>query len=79
MPDLKVHAPYEPTGDQPTAIASLVDEERIAGHERDRRLEGGRQHRCGAPEEVTKQFHRVCIFIVVGQRLPRGDHGLAGG
>jgi excinuclease ABC subunit B len=25
MPDLKVHAPYEPTGDQPTAIASLVD------------------------------------------------------
>src|ERR687898_2957769 len=25
MPDLKVHAPYEPTGDQPTAIVSLVD------------------------------------------------------
>src|SRR5688500_780641 len=25
MPDLKVHAPYEPTGDQPTAIAQLVD------------------------------------------------------
>ena len=25
MPDLRVHAPYEPTGDQPTAIASLVD------------------------------------------------------
>src|SRR5688572_32992050 len=25
MPDLKVHAPYEPTGDQPTAIASLLD------------------------------------------------------
>jgi excinuclease ABC subunit B len=25
MPDLMVHAPYEPTGDQPTAIASLVD------------------------------------------------------
>src|SRR5918994_1824180 len=25
MPDLKVHAPYEPTGDQPTAIDSLVD------------------------------------------------------
>jgi excinuclease UvrABC helicase subunit UvrB len=25
MPDLTVHAPFEPTGDQPTAIASLVD------------------------------------------------------
>ena len=25
MPDLKVHSPYEPTGDQPTAIASLVE------------------------------------------------------
>ena len=25
MPELKVQAPYEPTGDQPTAIASLVD------------------------------------------------------
>jgi len=25
MPDLKVHAPYEPTGDQPTAIAQLID------------------------------------------------------
>ena len=25
MPDLRVHAPYEPTGDQPTAIASLVE------------------------------------------------------
>ena len=25
MPDLKVHSPFEPTGDQPTAIASLVD------------------------------------------------------
>jgi excinuclease ABC subunit B len=25
MPDLEVHAPYEPTGDQPTAIAELVD------------------------------------------------------
>ena len=25
MPDLKVNAPYEPTGDQPAAIASLVD------------------------------------------------------
>ena len=25
MPDLKVDAPYEPTGDQPTAIADLTD------------------------------------------------------
>ena len=25
MPDLKVHAPYRPTGDQPTAISQLVD------------------------------------------------------
>jgi len=25
MPDLKVHSPYEPTGDQPSAIASLVE------------------------------------------------------
>ena len=25
MPDLKVHAPFEATGDQPTAIAALVD------------------------------------------------------
>jgi excinuclease ABC subunit B len=25
MPDLKVHAPYEPTGDQPAAITALVD------------------------------------------------------
>src|ERR671918_2118099 len=25
MPDLTVHAPFEPTGDQPTAIAQLVD------------------------------------------------------
>src|ERR687891_2873907 len=25
MPDLKVHAPFEPTGDQPEAIAALVD------------------------------------------------------
>ncbi len=25
MPDLKVHAPYQPTGDQPQAIASLVE------------------------------------------------------
>ncbi len=25
MPELKVHAPYEPTGDQPAAIASLID------------------------------------------------------
>jgi excinuclease ABC subunit B len=25
MPDLKVHAPYEPTGDQPAAIAELAD------------------------------------------------------
>src|ERR671918_3089142 len=25
MPDLTVHAPYEPTGDQPTAIAQLAD------------------------------------------------------
>jgi excinuclease ABC subunit B len=25
MPDLRVHAPYEPTGDQPTAIATLVE------------------------------------------------------
>src|SRR5918996_3929739 len=25
MPDLKVHAPFEPTGDQPDAIAALVD------------------------------------------------------
>ena len=25
MPDLKVNAPYEPTGDQPTAIAELTD------------------------------------------------------
>src|SRR5918994_4639317 len=25
MPDLKVHAPYEPTGDQPQAIAALAD------------------------------------------------------
>jgi excinuclease ABC subunit B len=25
MPDLTVHAPFEPTGDQPTAIATLVD------------------------------------------------------
>src|ERR671922_2407869 len=25
MPDLKVHAPYEPTGDQPTAIAELSE------------------------------------------------------
>jgi excinuclease ABC B subunit len=25
MPDLKVHAPYEPTGDQPAAIGALVD------------------------------------------------------
>ena len=25
MPDLKVNAPYEPTGDQPQAIASLAD------------------------------------------------------
>jgi excinuclease ABC subunit B len=24
MPDLKVHAPFEPTGDQPQAIAGLV-------------------------------------------------------
>ncbi len=25
MPDLKVHAPYQPTGDQPLAIASLIE------------------------------------------------------
>ena len=25
MPDLKVHAPFEATGDQPTAIAALID------------------------------------------------------
>jgi excinuclease ABC subunit B len=33
MPDLKVHAPYQPTGDQPTAIASLAEG-----------LEGGFKH-----------------------------------
>jgi excinuclease ABC subunit B len=25
MPELKVHAPFEPTGDQPEAIGALVD------------------------------------------------------
>jgi excinuclease ABC subunit B len=25
MPPFKVHAPYQPTGDQPTAIAKLVE------------------------------------------------------
>src|SRR4026208_2055713 len=36
MPDLRVSAPYEPTGDQPTAIAALADG-----------VHGGRKHRVG--------------------------------
>ena len=59
MPDFKVHAPFEPTGDQPTAIAGLVDGVAIGAaapgparrHRHRQDVHGGQGHRGGeAPD-----------------------------